>query len=94
MKTKQTKTCKHFCKKQFVPTFEKEYARTHNMIRPLPIASKMMFKVCQDVYCQKNCKGTKNGKWVKSFTKKRKNKLKKLGAISGCRDLGEYSYNF
>jgi hypothetical protein len=43
-------------------------------------------KNCDDIYCQKNCKGSKN-KWSKSFTKKRKENLIKQGAISGCRDL-------
>ena len=43
-------------------------------------------KDCDDIYCQKNCKGSKN-KWLKSFTKKRKENLIKKGAISGCRDL-------
>jgi len=43
-------------------------------------------KNCDDIYCQKNCEGSKN-KWLKSFTKKRKEKLIQQGAISGCRDL-------
>jgi len=43
-------------------------------------------KVCDDIYCQKDCKGSKN-KWLKSFTKKRKENLIQQGAISGCRDL-------
>ena len=41
---------------------------------------------CNDVYCQKSCKNSKN-KWLKSFTKKRKETLIQQGAISGCRDL-------
>jgi len=41
---------------------------------------------CNDMYCQKNCKNSKN-KWLQSFTKKRKESLIKQGAISGCRDL-------
>jgi hypothetical protein len=43
-------------------------------------------KDCDDIYCQKHCKGSKN-KWLKSFTKKREEKLREQGAISGCRDL-------
>ena len=43
-------------------------------------------KGCNDIYCQKSCKNSKN-KWLKSFTKKRKEKLIQQGAISGCRDL-------
>ena len=43
-------------------------------------------KSCDDIYCQKKCKGSKN-KWVKTFTKKRKEKLMNEGATSGCRDL-------
>jgi hypothetical protein len=43
-------------------------------------------KNCDDIYCQNDCKGTKN-KWLKSFTKKRKENLIQQGAISGCRDL-------
>ena len=43
-------------------------------------------KDCDDIYCQKKCKGSKN-KWLKSFTKKRKEILIKQGATSGCRDL-------
>ncbi len=43
-------------------------------------------KACDDIYCQKDCKGSKN-KWLKSFTKKRRESLIQQGAISGCRDL-------
>jgi hypothetical protein len=43
-------------------------------------------KACDDIYCQKDCKGSKN-KWLKSFTKKRREILIQQGAISGCRDL-------
>jgi len=46
----------------------------------------MYLKSCNDIYCQKTCKNSKN-KWLKSFTKKRKEKLIQQGAISGCRDL-------
>ena len=43
-------------------------------------------KNCDDIYCQKKCKGSKN-KWLKSFTKKRKENLMNQGATSGCRDV-------
>ena len=43
-------------------------------------------KGCDDIYCQKTCKNTKNA-WLKSFTKKRKDNLIQQGAVSGCRDL-------
>jgi len=46
----------------------------------------VFLKDCDDIYCQKDCKGSKN-KWLKSFTKKRKENLIQQGAISGCRDL-------
>lgn len=49
---------------------------------------KLYLKVCQDIYCKKKCKGSKN-KWLKSFTKKRKENLIKKGAMSGCRDLSK-----
>lgn len=50
------------------------------------LLNKLYLKSCDDIYCQKKCKGSKN-KWLKSFTKKRKENLSKKGAISGCRDL-------
>ena len=50
------------------------------------LLEKSYLKDCQDIYCQKKCKGRKN-RWLKSFTKKRKENLIKKGAISGCRDL-------
>jgi hypothetical protein len=46
----------------------------------------LYLKSCDDIYCQKSCKGNKKT-WLKSFTKKRKDKLIQQGAISGCRDL-------
>jgi hypothetical protein len=45
---------------------------------------------CKRIYCQKKCdNGTKgkNIQWLKSYTKKRKERLMKQGATSGCRDL-------
>ena len=50
----------------------------------------MALKICNDIYCQTRCKNSKN-KWLKSFTKKRKEKLIQQGAISGCRDLTKES---
>ena len=47
-------------------------------------------KACNDNYCQKSCnhhKNHKKHKWLKTFTKKRKEILIQQGAISGCRDL-------
>jgi len=46
----------------------------------------MYLKGCDDIYCQKTCKNNKTS-WLKSFTKKRKEKLIQQGAISGCRDI-------
>jgi len=43
-------------------------------------------KNCDDIYCQKTCKSSKK-KWLKSFTKKRRERLTEQGAVSGCRDL-------
>ena len=43
-------------------------------------------KDCDDIYCQKDCKDSKN-QWLKSFTKKRRENLIQQGAKSGCRDL-------
>jgi hypothetical protein len=48
----------------------------------------MFLKSCDDIYCQKKCKGNKSkSKWLKSFSKKRKDNLIQQGATSGCRDL-------
>jgi len=46
----------------------------------------VFLKDCHDTYCLKKCKGSKS-KWLKSFTKNRKENLIKEGAVSGCRDL-------
>ena len=54
----------------------------------------MYLTLCDNIYCKKSCKNSKN-KWLKSFTKKRKENLMKQGAISGCRDLiKEYPKNY
>ena len=50
------------------------------------LLKRSFLKTCDDIYCQKKCKGSQN-KWLKSFTKKRKEKLIQQGAISGCRDV-------
>ena len=89
-KTKN-KTCKMFCKKVYLPERERvelDYTK-RNKIKyhpPTKLIKDMYLKGCNDIYCQKKCLGSKN-KWLKSFTKKRKDKLIQQGAISGCRDL-------
>jgi hypothetical protein len=92
VKTKN-KTCKKFCEKKFLPERERvemEFAKRNKMkyIKPSRVVKELFVKSCNDIYCQKKCKGNKNkSKWLKSFTKKRKDTLIKEGAISGCRDL-------
>ncbi len=99
----KNKTCKKFCKDVFLPEKERveiEFSKKHNKknkyqtIKVLRKKNKKSLanlietaylKSCNDIYCQKSCKRSK--KWVKSFTKKRKEKLIQQGAISGCRDL-------
>ena len=86
-----TKTCKKFCKKVFLPVREEvemEYAKRNKLkyLEPSKFVRKMYLQSCHDIYCQPKCKTTKNT-WLKSFTKKRKEKLIQQGAISGCRDL-------
>ena len=102
MNTKN-KTCKKFCKNIFLPERERveiEFSNKYNKknkYQPIKVLRKtnkslakiienMYLKGCNDTYCQKSCKNSKN-KWLKSFTKKRKEKLIQQGAISGCRDL-------
>ena len=85
------KTCKRFCKNIFLPERERvemEFAKKYKMkyITPTKNVKEMFLKSCNDIYCQKKCKGIKN-KWSKTFTKKRKDKLIQQGAVSGCRDL-------
>ena len=99
----KNKTCKKFCKKVFLPERERveiEFSNKYNKknkYQPIKILRKtnkslakllenMYLKGCNDTYCQKSCKNNKN-KWLKSFTKKRKETLIQQGAISGCRDL-------
>ena len=98
----KNKTCKNFCKKVFLPERERveiQFSNKYNKVnryKPIKVLRKtnkslanlienMYLKTCNDIYCQKSCKTTKN-KWLKSFTKKRKEKLMKQGAISGCID--------
>lgn len=99
----KNKTCKKFCKKVFLPERERveiEFSNKYNKknkyqpIKVLRKTNKSLAKLlesaylkgCNDTYCQKSCKNSKN-KWLKSFTKKRKETLIQQGAISGCRDL-------
>ena len=87
----KNKTCKKFCEKVFLPERERvemEFAKRNKMkyIKPSKFVKELYLKSCNDIYCQKKCKSNKN-KWLKSFTKKRKDKLIQQGAISGCRDL-------
>ena len=99
----KNKTCKKFCKKIFLPERERveiEFSNKYNKknkYQSIKVLSKtnkslakllenMYLKGCNDIYCQKSCKNSKN-KWLKSFTKKRKETLIQQGAISGCRDL-------
>ncbi len=89
--TSKNKTCKNFCKKVFLPERERiemEYTRKNKMkyTTPTKLVKQLYLKSCSDIYCQKKCQGSKR-KWLKSFTKKRKDKLIQQGAISGCRDL-------
>jgi hypothetical protein len=97
------KTCKKFCDTIFLPEKERveiEFSKGNNIkYKYTPIKKlsntnktlaktikKLYLKACNDIYCQKDCKGTKS-KWLKSFTKKRKDTLIQKGATSGCRDL-------
>jgi len=99
----KNKTCKKFCKNIFLPERERveiEFSNKYikkNKYQPIKVLRKtnkslakfmtnMYLQGCNDTYCQKSCKNSKN-KWLKSFTKKRKENLIQQGAISGCRDL-------
>jgi hypothetical protein len=93
----KNKTCKNFCKNVFIPEKERVAIAFSNKYKPLKVLRKtnkplakmvqnMFLKNCNDIYCQKSCKNNKN-KWLKSFTKKRKENLIQKGAISGCIDL-------
>jgi hypothetical protein len=93
----KNKTCKNFCKNVFIPEKERVAIAFSNKYKPLKVLRKtnkplakmvqnMFLKNCNDIYCQKSCKNKKN-KWLKSFTKKRKENLIQKGAISGCIDL-------
>jgi hypothetical protein len=95
----KNKTCKNFCKKVFLPErerVEKQFNNKYQSIEVLRKTNKSLAKLledsflksCDDIYCQTSCKTGKD-KWVKSFTTKRKEKLIKQGAISGCRDVME-----
>ena len=92
-----------FTENVFLPERERveiEFSNKHNKknkYQPIKILRKtkktfanllenIYLQNCNDIYCQKSCKNSKN-KWLKSFTKKRKEQLVEQGAISGCRDL-------
>lgn len=94
-------TCKNFCNKIFIPDKEKveiAFAKKHKLkyvpIDKLPkskkslknLLKKVYLEGCKKIYCQTKC-DNKTKQWLKSFTKKRKERLIKLGATSGCRDL-------
>ena len=87
-----TKTCKKFCKNVYLPERERvemEYVKRNNIKNYLGATKSVknfFLKGCHDIYCQPKCKNTKN-KWLKSFTKTRRDKLIQQGAISGCRNL-------
>ena len=54
------------------------------------LVKKLYLITCKKIYCQTKCdNGTKgkNKQWLKSYTKKRKERLMQQGATSGCRDL-------
>lgn len=99
IKKPKNKTCKQFCRKVFLPErerVEKQFSKSYDTIAELRkkkdhvlanILEKMYLKSCDDIYCQKKCKNKKS--WIKSIDEKRKNKLIKQGATSGCRDLIE-----
>jgi hypothetical protein len=99
----KNKTCKQFCKNVFLPERERveiEFSNKHNKTlkyKPIKVLrktnnslakmlEKAYLKTCNDIYCQSKCKNSKN-KWLKTFSKKRKEKLIEQGAISGCRNL-------
>jgi len=94
----KNKTCKKFCKEVFLPERENVEIKFSSKYQPLEVLRKtnrktfantlesMYLKSCNDIYCQKSCKNNKK-RWLKSFTKKRKEKLIQQGAITGCRDL-------
>ncbi len=89
-KTVTSKTCKRFCKKVFLPareSVEMEFAKRNKIkyFNPSKLVKKMYLQACDNIYCQKKCQGNKL--WLKSFTKKRKDKLIQQGAMSGCRDV-------
>ena len=90
-KQRKNKTCKNFCEKVFLPERERvemDFSKRNKRkyIKSSKFVKEMFLNGCNDIYCQQKCKSSKS-KWLKSFTKKRKDKLIQQGAISGCRDL-------
>ncbi len=89
--TSKNKKCKNFCKKVFIPEKERvemKITKKNKMkyIKPSKFVKEIYLKGCNDIYCMEKCDGRK-GKWLRTFSKKRKDKLIQQGAISGCRDL-------
>ena len=97
----KNKSCKKFCVKTFIPErerveneFDKRNPSTKYRYSNVKRTNKSLAKImkrnfittCENIYCQKKCKNTKN-RFLTSFSKKRKQKLLSQGAISGCRNL-------
>jgi len=80
-----------FCKKVFLPEKERLFEedkkknpklKNHSTKRVFSeFVENFLLKGCEEIYCRPRCK------WLKSYTEKRKKRLKAQGAISGCRDL-------
>jgi hypothetical protein len=70
--------------KNYKYTFQLKFLKTNKSLAKL-LKNAFMIN-CDDIYCQKTCKSSKK-KWLKSFTKKRRERLTEQGAASGCRDL-------
>ena len=91
----KNKTCKKFCKKVFLPERERveiEFSKKYRKFKYKPIQllrktnkKSSVANLLENAFL-KDGKDGKN-KWLKSFTKKRKENLIQQGAISGCRDL-------
>ncbi len=79
--------------------FAKKHKLKYVPIDKLPKSKKSLKKLlktvylegCKRIYCQKKCDKSSKSKddkqWLKSYSKKRKERLMKQGATSGCRDL-------
>ena len=89
-------SCKKFCENVFVPEKERvelQFSKKYQKIKNIKNKSfaktlkSLYMTLCDNIYCQKKCKDKKVKKWANSYTKKRRNNLTKMGAMSGCRDL-------